>query len=168
MRVTVVNACCNIIGLSDIQSQDLEVGIFNWALQQADERKILKSYTNETFRFLYHAKARSTLSNLDDRSYIGNKDLRVRLLRGEILPHDVPFMKPCDLFPERWKEIIDLKEQRDQYAATVRPVAMTSQYRCSRCKNTACIYQEIQLRSADEPASLIVTCLTCDNTWRIG
>lgn len=168
MRIAVVDACCNILHLSDSQAQDLEIGIFNWALQHADEHKIAKSYTDDSFRSLYHAKARSVMSNLDETSYIGNTQLRGRVLSGEVTPHDIPFMKPCDLFPERWKEIIDLKEQRDQYAATVRPVAMTSQYRCGRCKNTACIYQEIQLRSADEPASIIVTCLTCDNTWRLG
>ena len=77
-------------------------------------------------------------------------------------------MKPQELFPERWREVVDLKVQKDEYATTVKPVAMTDQFRCKRCKKRECVYQELQLRSADEPATIIITCISCSNTWRVG
>jgi DNA-directed RNA polymerase subunit M/transcription elongation factor TFIIS len=156
------------LGLDELLARDLEIGIFNWTLQQSDRLKIGKSYANPRFVAIYVSKARSVLSNLDADTYIGNTTLLPRVLDGSLLPHEVPFLKPQDMFPERWKEVVELKVQKDEYAATVKPVAMTHQFKCRNCKNYECVYQEVQLRSADEASSIIVTCISCGNTWRVG
>lgn len=154
--------------LDDDLIADLEIGILNWSLQQADAFRVPKTWASPKFAAIYGAKARSVLMNLDRASYIGNAGLLDRLVARELKPHEVPFMKPQDTFPERWREVVDLKVQKDEYAATVKPVAMTDQFRCKRCKKRECVYQELQLRSADEPATIIITCISCSNTWRIG
>lgn len=168
LRSRVTEACAGILGLDETMSRDLEIGVFNWSLQQANEFRIPKSWANAKFRGIYTAKARSVLSNLDSLSYINNAGLLQRVKAGEVKPHDVPFMKPQDAFPERWREVVELKTQKDEYAATVKPVAMTDEYRCKRCKKRECVYQELQLRSADEPATIIITCISCSHTWRLG
>lgn len=167
-RAHTVDLARKQLGLDTPQAEDLERGIFNWALQRADSKKIPKQYTNQRFMAVYALKTFSVLANADPTSYIGNSTLLPRIRNGEIKPHDVAFMKPQDSMPDRWKEVIELKVKKDEYAATVRPVAMTSQFRCQRCKKRECVYQEQQLRSADEPASIIVTCIACSNTWRVG
>ena len=167
-RQQFVQLCRDVTGLSEDQATDLEIGVFNWALQQSDTFRVAKTWANTKFAAIYGAKARSVIMNLDITSYIGNTDLLAKVLTGDVKPHDIPFMKPQETFPQRWREVVELKVQKDEYATTVKPVAMTDQFRCKRCKKRECVYQELQLRSADEPATIIITCISCSNTWRIG
>lgn len=39
-------------------------------------------------------------------------------------------------------------------------------YTCKRCKSTCTVFQEVQTRSADEPMTIFVTCMNCDNRWK--
>ncbi|PNH12591.1 Transcription elongation factor A protein 3 [Tetrabaena socialis] len=168
IREQVVQLCKSVTGLGDDQAKDLEIGIYNWSLKQADSFRIPKLWTNSKFNDMYCSKTCSLLANLDPTSYVGNTDLIKRVLAKEVKPHDLPFMKPPEIFPERWREVVELKVQKDEYATTVKPVAMTDQFRCKRCKKRECVYQEMQLRSADEPATIIITCISCSHSWRVG
>jgi len=40
--------------------------------------------------------------------------------------------------------------------------------RCKKCGSKSTISRLVQLRSADEPASQLVTCRECNEKWRIG
>lgn len=168
VRQHVVDRCKTLAGVGDLCAKDIEVGIFNWSIQQADAFRIPKLWSSSKFASLYAAKARSVMMNLDPETYVGNTQLVPLLASGEVKPHQIAFMKPQEMFPERWREVVALKVQKDEYAATVKPVAMTDQFRCNRCKKRECVYQELQLRSADEPATIIVTCISCSHTWRVG
>ena len=44
--------------------------------------------------------------------------------------------------------------------------SMTDIFRCRKCGNRKCIYYEVQTRSADEPMTQFITCLTCNNRWK--
>lgn len=154
--------------LNDIQVKDLEIGIFNWVLDYAEKARIPRNWTNGKFKTLYIDKARSVLTNLDPNSYVGNMRLIDRLVEGEFKPHEIPFMVAENVFPERWKDLIDAKMKRDEYIFQEKPAAMTNQFRCGKCRKNECIYQELQLRSCDEPVTLFITCLNCGNRWRMG
>lgn len=164
-RRAVIGHACKLLSLTPCMASDLERGIFNWSVRQADTYRV-KSLSK--FLALYESKARSVLTNLDPTSYIGNPGLLEKVQSGEIVPHDIPFMKPQDMFPTRWQTVLEMKKQRDEYAATAKPVAMSSQFWCRKCNKNECIYQELQLRSADESTTVIVTCILCRSTWRIG
>ena len=168
MRAALVDLIVTRTGLDDANSRDMEVGMFNWTLEKADELKIPRDWRNSQFRALYASKARSMMANAVPDTYVGNTRLLQRLQEHEFVPHDVAFMRPENVFPERWKQAIDLRMQRDRYINTARPAAMTDQFRCSRCKKRECVYQELQTRSCDEPASLFITCLNCGHRWRMG
>jgi DNA-directed RNA polymerase subunit M/transcription elongation factor TFIIS len=147
---------------------DAEIGVFNWALDSAESKSITKSWKQSNFVTIYTCKAKSILANLDDKSFVGNSKLVARMRSGEFFPHQVAFMKPQDVFPERWKQVLDSKVQKEDYIYNEKPSAMTDQFRCGRCKQKECMYRELQLRSCDEPVSLFITCLKCGNNWRIG
>lgn len=155
-------------GLTETEAVDVEIGVYNWSLKEAELRSIAKSWKQSTFVLLYAWKARSVITNFDPGSITGNTRLRDRMRSGEFLPHDVPFMKPFEVFPERWKDVLDSKVQREEFIYNEKPTAMTNQFKCGRCKQRECIYRELQLRSCDEPASLFISCLKCGNNWRIG
>jgi len=45
-------------------------------------------------------------------------------------------------------------------------MAATDQFKCYKCKKRKCTYYEMQTRSADEPMTTFVTCLSCGNRWK--
>ena len=154
--------------LKEIEAKDMEIGIYNWALKYADQVRVVKNWKVQRFISIYMDKARSVFSNLDPASYVQNNRLLARLKESEFLPHEVPFMTPDAIFPEKWKQIIDERMKRELNVFDEKPQAMTNQFKCGKCKKRECIYQELQLRSADEPMTLFITCLNCGNRWRIG
>ena len=168
LRAFVSNMITERTGLDQTISMDMEIGIYNYSLSKADERRVAKNWRNPRFRALYEAKARSVVCNVDTAGYVGNTRLLSRLREGEFKPHELAFMDPENVFPERWRHALDMKLQRDEYISNARPAAMTDQFRCGRCKKRECSYMELQTRSCDEPASIFVQCHCCGNRWRMG
>lgn len=154
--------------LSDIQLRDIEIGIFNWSLEKADERRIPRNWNNPRFYELYMSKARSVASNLVPDSYVGNDRLTHRIKDHEFNPHEVVTMSSERVCPERWQTVVDAKIRHDEYISTAKPTAMTDQFLCGRCKKRECSFMELQTRSCDEPASIFVCCLCCGHRWRMG
>jgi DNA-directed RNA polymerase subunit M/transcription elongation factor TFIIS len=156
-------------GLDAVAAADMEVGVYNWSINRADERKVAKNWRNRGFRCMYEAKARSVVANIDPNGYVDNKKLLGRLVDDrEFAPHEVATMQPEHVFPDRWRHVLDLKLQRDEYITNATPSAMTDQFKCGRCKNRQTTYVEAQLRSADEPATLFIQCCVCGLRWRMG
>lgn len=154
--------------IDNAAAKDLEVGVFNWCLDESDKLKLQKNWKNPRFVSLYVDKARSILVNLDPNSYVQNKRLLNRLTDKEFLPHDIPYMKPQNVFPEKWAELLDAKMKRDMHIFDEKQVSMTSDFKCSKCKKRECVYQELQTRSADEPMTIFISCLNCGHKWKIG
>ena len=150
------------------QIRDAEIGVFNWALARANERRIARNWRNPRFRALYDSKARSVAANLDPTSYVANDRLIARIDEGEFLPHAVASMPPENVFPERWRDVVEMKVRRDEYISNAKPTAMTDQFKCAHCKKRECSYMELQTRSCDEPATLFIQCLSCGHRWRMG
>lgn len=44
--------------------------------------------------------------------------------------------------------------------------ATTDQFKCFKCEQRKCTYFQLQTRSADEPMTTFVTCLSCDSHWK--
>lgn len=168
LREFVVKYFASRTEIDDARARDMEIGVYNWALENAAARRVALTWSNPRFCTIYEAKARSVACNVDPTTYVGNSRLLARLKEGEFKPHDVAFMNPENVFPERWRHVIDLKLQRDAYITNARPAAMTDQFKCGRCKKRECSYMELQTRSCDEPASIFVLCHCCGNRWRMG
>lgn len=169
MREAVLRHLEEDCGASEDEARAVERGLFNWTLGVADDKGFAKSWRCMMFASVYADKAKSLLCNLDAAAPgVGNATLLRRLRDGEFRAEELPAMKPHQMFPERWREIMDRKAQRDRYATEAKPVAMTNQFRCSRCKKRECVHHELQLRSCDEPATQFITCLNCNNRWKIG
>jgi DNA-directed RNA polymerase subunit M/transcription elongation factor TFIIS len=154
--------------LSESERTDLEIGVFIWSLEEADRRSMVKSWDNKLFAVVYTNKALSVLRNLDPKSNIGNPRLLKRLQDKEFLPHDVAFMQPWELYPEKWEQILDIRNKRKFDFHNSKQTAKTDKFRCGKCKKRECSYYELQIRSADESSTIFVSCLNCGNRWRIG
>lgn len=71
-----------------------------------------------------------------------------------------------EMDPERWGELIDKKVKREASKFHTNIQASTDMFTCRKCKSKKCTYYELQTRSADEPATIFVTCLDCGKNWR--
>lgn len=165
---TLVKTSLSELDLTNIQVDDLEIGIYNWCIEYATQNDIPRNWKNYRFTQLYKDKAFSVYSNLKPDSYIGNTRLLERLKENEFEPHKIPFMSSENIFPERWRELMDVKMKKDMHIIEEKPAAMTSEFKCGKCKKRECIYQELQVRSADEPMTIFISCLNCGNKWRVG
>jgi DNA-directed RNA polymerase subunit M/transcription elongation factor TFIIS len=153
--------------LNEFDVKDLEKGIYNWCLSYSDEKGIIKNWSNPVFKQLYCDKSRSIIANIDKKSYIANQRLLTRLNENEFKPHDIPFMKPNTMFPEVWRELVELKFKRDEKLGEMTLQPMTDQFKCAKCKNRNIVYYEKQLRSADEPSTVFLVCLNCSHSWKM-
>lgn len=149
-------------------SKDIEIGIYNWTINFCQDKKISKNWKNNKFVNIYILKAKSVIANIDKKSYVENNRLLERLKIKEFSPTDIAFMQRDYLFPEIWKDTIDdyIKKKENAYVET--QVAMSDQIKCHKCHKREVTYIEKQCRSADEPMSLLCTCIVCGNRWRIG
>lgn len=147
-------------GDSETICKNMEKGIFNYAIKEGSQRKIIKKWTNPLFVQLYVDKLRSIYLNLDQPDFLK------QVCQGDLTPQTVAFMTHQEINPTQWKEWIDKKMKRDASKFNDNIQASTDMYTCKKCRSTRCTYYEMQTRSADEPATIFVTCLDCGKHWR--
>jgi transcription elongation factor S-II len=143
-------------------ASNLEKGVYNYAIQEANFRKIVKKWENGAFVQLYLDRLRTIYTNLKT-----NPDLAISILQGEILPQSFAFMTHQEMNPGHWAEIIERLTKRNASKYTDNMEASTDMFTCRKCKGKRCTYYEMQTRSADEPATIFITCLDCKNHWRM-
>jgi len=147
-------------------SLKIEKGIFNYVIRKSKEKNIKRYWSNRQFKDFYLTKIRSIYSNIKKDSYIKNVTFLDRIKSGEIDPEKICYINIYDIFPENWKELLDLRIKRDKLKYDLKPEAMTDVFKCRKCGSRSCSYYEIQTRSADEPMTQFINCLDCGNRWR--
>ena len=150
---------CDIIG-DEMISINLEKGVFNYAIKEGTSKKIIKKWDNSRFVQLYLDRLRSVYINLK------NVELLDQIKSGEITPQTLAFMTHQEMNQTRWKELIEQKIKRDINKYETKIQAPTDMFTCRKCKSKRCTYYELQTRSADEPATIFITCLECGKNWK--
>jgi transcription elongation factor S-II len=140
-------------------SINIERAIFNWAIKESTFKKIIKKWENPAFVTLYIERSRTIFMNF-------SREIAEQILSGELLPQKYVFMTHQEMNIERWKELIDRKKKRDESKYAKNIEASTDMFTCKKCRSKKCTYYELQTRSADEPATIFVTCLDCGKNWK--
>ena len=140
-------------------SNNMEKGIFNYSLKEADRHKIVKKWDNKHFVQIYIDRLRSVVLNL-------KSDIIQHINDGTIKPHIVAFMTHQELAPEKWAKLIESKSKRDKNKFETNIAAATDTFTCRKCKGNQCTYYQMQTRSADEPMTTFVTCISCGTRWK--
>jgi len=140
-------------------AKNLECAIFNYTIQEATRRKIIKKWENPFFSQLYVDRLRTIHRNL-------SPDILLAINSGEISPQNLAFMTHQEMNPERWNNLIQQKTKRDASRFYTKIEASTDMYTCKKCRSKRCTYYEMQTRSADESATIFVTCLDCGKHFR--
>jgi transcription elongation factor S-II len=150
----------NLILENEKNSSNLEKGIFNYALKEATNRKVVKKWDNQYFVQIYLDRLRSIYINLK------NTEILEQIKNGTIQAHTVAFMSHQEMRPDKWKELIEDKIIKDKNKFETNVEASTDTFTCRKCKSNKCTYYQMQTRSADEPMTTFVTCIECGNRWK--
>ena len=145
---------------SDNLATNLEKGIYNYAIKEANSKKIVKKWENPHFAQLYLDRLRSIYIN------IKSNELLEQIKNGDIQPQTVAFMTHQEMNPTQWHSLIEKKIKRDASKFNTNIQASTDMFTCKKCRSKRCTYYELQTRSADEPATIFVTCLDCGKHWK--
>lgn len=168
MRDSVIALIKKKTDMDDVYVKDMEIGIYNWTIEECGSKRIARNWANPRFQKMYVEKTRSVLSNIDEKSYIDNPKLLLRIKEKEFLPHDIAFMKPENIHPDKWKNAVSAMMKKYENAYENKAVAMTDLFKCGKCKKRECTYYELQTRSGDESTTIFIRCINCGNSWRQG
>jgi transcription elongation factor S-II len=150
----------NVIIKDEIASINLEKGVYNYTIKEANSRKIVKKWENPHFSQIYIDRLRSIYLNLKNESLLN------QIKNKEISTQNLAFMTHQEIDPEHWKDYIERKIKRDSSKYNNNIQASTDMFTCKKCKSKRCTYYELQTRSADEPTTIFITCLDCGKHWK--
>lgn len=139
---------------------NLEKGVYNYSLDSASKKKIVKKWENQYFVQIYLDRVKTIFINLT------NKTLLDKIVEKKIKAHELAFMSHQEMNEERWKELIELKQIKEENKYTPKIEASTDNFTCFKCKSKECTHYQLQTRSADEPMTTFVTCIRCSNRWK--
>jgi transcription elongation factor S-II len=145
---------------SEKKATNLEKGVYNYAIKEANTRKVVKKWDNPFFCQIYLDRLRSIHFNL------GKEDLLNNVKDCTISPKTLAFMTHQEMDMNKWDSLIQQKIKRDKTKYDTQAEAMTDTFKCRKCKSTRCSYYGLQTRSSDEPMTIFVTCLDCANRWK--
>uniref|UniRef100_A0A6C0IBX2 TFIIS-type domain-containing protein n=1 Tax=viral metagenome TaxID=1070528 RepID=A0A6C0IBX2_9ZZZZ len=165
-RRMVINAINTLITDSFVKSDELEVALYKASFQEAESLHVVPHWDNPLFVSIYSTLSRRVISNLCDKSYIGNVRLIQRLKDGEFTLDEVARKNCYELYPEFWKELSDRRIMREQKALEGNRGMATDIFKCHGCGKRECTYYEMQTRSADEPMTIFITCVNCGKRWK--
>lgn len=140
-------------------SINLEKGIFNFALKEAEQRKIVKKWDNKFFVQIYLDRLKSILINLNDKLIedVNNETLK---------PHLIAFMTHQELNNDKWTKLIEIKSKRDKQKFEVNMDSATDTFTCRKCKGNKTTFYTQQTRSCDESTTIFVQCVNCNARWK--
>lgn len=149
------------MGITDIMkmvpdeniAKELEEGIYRFSMTYV----VTNNYVEELITSIYETKIREIL-----RAFEIYPELYADIENGNIAPRSVAFMKPSQLCPKNWCQLLakkHLKEEKENNLPT------TDMYKCYKCGERKCTISMLQTRSSDEPMTIFIRCCVCYNTW---
>lgn len=152
-----------------------------------EERKlgknIIKNFIGEKFSdsieqnlYEYSQKSKSVYMDklkyifeiINPKSTVFNKKILSDIKKKKITPYELINNKPWELYTEHWKDIVEEQNKNDKIVIDKTAEFTTTQFTCSKCKNNECKTYSLQTRSADEPTTIFVNCIKCNNTWKMS
>ena len=142
-----------------ILAQNIERAVYNGSLKIASDKRVVRKWDNRPFVHLYIDRLRSICANIKTGT------LGRRLINKEVNARQLATMTHQEMGPDRWKELIQKKIERDEEKYAPKTDGNTDDFTC-RCGSTKCHAYQLQTRSADEPMTTFVSCLSCGKRWK--
>jgi DNA-directed RNA polymerase subunit M/transcription elongation factor TFIIS len=95
-----------------------------------------------------------------------NSEFLIKMIKEKkIDTTKIAFMKPEELNPEKYENIIK-KREMEEYKKN--NTTGSNSFTCSKCKKSKCQVSMKQTRAGDEPPTTFVTCLECGHTFKFN
>ena len=136
---------------------NLENGLFSYVFS--------KIHNNSSFKFTkeYIKTGRKIISNI---TYTPNsKTVKDNILNNIWEAENIAKMTHEELYPEFYSEL-KLKQQKKMIKHIPIEEQPDGLIKCRKCKSMKTVYTQAQTRSADEPMTTFVTCLSCDGHFK--
>jgi DNA-directed RNA polymerase subunit M/transcription elongation factor TFIIS len=160
------NVCSKLAAIlpGEMLPINIEKGVYNYAINEAKLNSIVRKWDNPSFMQLYKDRLRAIFININTQP-----EFAARIKSGELDVETVAYMTHQEMHPARWKESIERKIKRDDSKFNAKVEASTDMFVCRnyKCKSKRCTYYEMQTRSADESATVFITCLDCGKHWKM-
>ncbi len=148
---------------TSILVQNLEKGIFNETIKFCKEYCYELKWSCAQFLKKYAQLSRKILANI---TYTPNSsDVKEKIIKNIWPPETIANMTHQQLYPDFYAEMklkimakyinMNPEQEHDGF------------FKCGKCKSMKTTYTQAQTRSADEPMTTFVTCLNCDNRWKL-
>ena len=123
--------------------------------------------TMDSLQNNYLGICRHLYDNLRLDNSICNRGFVESLNTEHITPQQAVMLSPQDMYPERWKTLID-KQNHELDSLGKSREETTNAYWCPKCHRNKCTFFLRQDRSSDEPMTAHVTCCYehCGNKFR--
>lgn len=135
-------------------AQGIEEGIHQYSVQYC---KSVTKY-GAMYDSVYEHSLANALFNLASKNLTMVNAIRM-LKQGDMLPHNVAFLKPQEMNEILWKHIADRFSNTRNALENLPTVTYEA---CEKCGNTEYYYYQAQTRGADEPMTIYYYCKGCD------
>lgn len=168
-----------------VTSRNCERSVYNWAVQGTRDIQDEPSWENRLFRGRYKQKAFGLMKELERGPEVvvelkvnGDSvtlDVNIvpqlvkRLQRKELDSKNLARYSADVLWPDGpyAKKAFDLKSKElAKEKAKMKEEEYTGMFTCGRCKSKRTTFYLLQTRSADEPMTAFITCMSCGNRWK--
>jgi DNA-directed RNA polymerase subunit M/transcription elongation factor TFIIS len=154
--------------------REIERGIYNWTIKEADKSGFMCLWDDRQFVRIYTRKAISIYQNLksDNKELITFvMDTTTNNTVGNIQglnAYKISFMSPSELCPEKYTEILNKLKEKEKVIFEKRATAGSKQYKCNKCGERDVSITSAQTRSGDEGSTLFFSCNNCGKQWKMS
>lgn len=130
------------------KAENIEKSIYNYTIDYCRKKNIEQSWDVLLFSHVYVQKALEVHKLVEDSKVIDKINTK------QVCAKDLAFIKHTDLYPE--EKVDDVQEEISE-----------GLFQCKRCGSKKTTYYSLQTRSADEPMTNFITCVSCKNRWKM-
>ena len=154
--------------LVDIVCENIEKSILNKTIGDSQRENFIASWEDSRFSTKYRENWLRVWSNI---AITKNSPFVLQKLQSkEWLPQDLVYKTHRELAPKLWEE---RDKKAEAFVSITRLVDSDAiekvedgLFICGKCKSRKTTFYQIQTRSADEPMTAFITCLSCGKKWK--
>jgi hypothetical protein len=147
--------------------RELERGIFNWTIKEADKNGFMCLWDDRQFNRIYTRKAISIYQNLCNENTRLVNFIQDPKSNGDNA-YQISYMTPNELYPEKYTEIMNKIKEKEKVIFEKRATVGSKHFKCGKCKERDVSVTTAQTRSGDEGITLFLTCNNCGNQWKMS